>query len=139
MPGTTPKSADVQETRIMLNLLSSLERGGEQSQRRLVVLLLLSIALGLMAGSYLDPLLFRLRFSDSLVEEVRMRDIPFWFSFMALGALIGLAGRASLDGLRAQISSAALFAYIIYAGVRLFDLRILLITPWCVLVGKGAV
>ena len=52
-----------------------------------------------------------------------MRDIPFWFSFMALGALIGLAGkRASLDGMLTQISSAALFAYIIYAAVRLFGL-----------------
>jgi fucose 4-O-acetylase-like acetyltransferase len=93
-----------------------------ESERRLVGLLLLSIAFGLSIGSYLDPLLFQRGFSDSLVEEVRMRDIPFWFSFMALGALIGLAGRASLDSLRAQISSAALFAYIIYVAVRVFGL-----------------
>jgi DNA-binding MarR family transcriptional regulator len=46
MPGTTHKSADVQETRIMLNLLSSLERGGEQSQRRLASDL--GVALGLV-------------------------------------------------------------------------------------------
>jgi hypothetical protein len=46
MPATTPKSADVQETRIMLNLLSSLERGGEQSQRRLASDL--GVALGLV-------------------------------------------------------------------------------------------
>ena len=94
-----------------------------ESQRRRVGLLLLSIALGVIVGSYLNPLLFRRGFSDSLVEEVRMRDIPFWFSFMALGALIGLAGkRTSLDGLLAQISGAALFAYIIYAAVRLLGL-----------------
>src|SRR5260370_39909507 len=61
----------------------------QQSERRLVVLLLLSIGLGLIAGSYLDPLLFRFGYSDSLIEEVRMRDIPFWFCFAALGALIG--------------------------------------------------
>ena len=46
MPATAPKSADVQETRIMLNLLSSLERGGEQSQRRLASDL--GVALGLV-------------------------------------------------------------------------------------------
>jgi fucose 4-O-acetylase-like acetyltransferase len=97
--------------------------GTEQSQLRLVVLLLLSIALGLMAGSYLDPLLFRLGFSDSLVEEVRMRDIPFWFSFMALGALVGLSKtRSSLRELHALISGATLLALIFYAAVRLFDL-----------------
>ncbi|MEA2829314.1 MAG: acyltransferase, partial [Bradyrhizobium sp.] len=62
------------------------------SEARLVVLLLLAIGLGLIAGSYLDPSLSRLGFSDSAVEEVRMRDIPFWFSFAALGALIGISG-----------------------------------------------
>ena len=57
---------------------------------RLVALLILAILLGLTAGSYLDPLAFRLGFGESLVEEVRMRDIPFWFAFMALGALAGI-------------------------------------------------
>jgi peptidoglycan/LPS O-acetylase OafA/YrhL len=94
-----------------------------ESKRRRIGLLLLSIVLGMVVGSYLDPLLFRRGFSDSLVEEVRMRDIPFWFSFMALGALIGLAGkRAILDGMRAQIASAAIFAYLIYAAARLFSI-----------------
>src|SRR5260370_24477736 len=51
----------------------------EQPQRRLVVLLLLSIAFGLIAGSYLDPPLSRLGFSHFLIEEVRMRYIPFVF------------------------------------------------------------
>jgi peptidoglycan/LPS O-acetylase OafA/YrhL len=94
-----------------------------QSEWRLAVLLLLSIALGLVVGSYLDPLLSRLGFSDSVVEEVRMRDIPFWFSFAALGALVGLFGRrSSLHGMRVLIISATLLAYIIYAAVRFFSL-----------------
>jgi fucose 4-O-acetylase-like acetyltransferase len=95
--------------------------GSQQSERRLVAFLLLSIVLGLVVGSYLDPLLSRLSFSDSLIEEVRMRDIPFWFSFAALGALIGLAGiRSGLRDMRSPISGATLFAFIIYAAVRLF-------------------
>ena len=32
---------------------------------------------------YLDPALSRLGASDALLDEVRMRDIPFWFSFMS--------------------------------------------------------
>ena len=104
-------------------LFSASGAGTEESQLRLVVLLLLSIALGLMAGSYLDPLLFRLNFSDSLVEEVRMRDIPFWFSFMALGALVGISkARSSLREPRTLISGATLLALVFYAAVRLFDL-----------------
>ena len=94
-----------------------------RSGARLVVLLLLSIALGLIAGSYLDPLLSRLGFADSTVEEVRMRDIPFWFSFMALGTLVGLSGsNSSLPELRGLMSGATLFAFIIYAAVRLFGI-----------------
>jgi peptidoglycan/LPS O-acetylase OafA/YrhL len=94
----------------------------EQPQRRLVVLLLLSIAFGLIAGSYLDPLLSLLGFSDSLIEEVRMRDIPFWFSFMALGALVGISGsRSSLHDARALLIGTTLFSYLIYAAVRLFS------------------
>jgi surface polysaccharide O-acyltransferase-like enzyme len=95
----------------------------EQSERRLFVFLLLAIGLGLIVGSYLDPLLFHLGYSDSLIEEVRMRDILFWFCFAALGALIGLSGtRSGLADMRALMSGAALFAYIIYAAVRLFGL-----------------
>jgi peptidoglycan/LPS O-acetylase OafA/YrhL len=110
-------------TVVLWLVFSASGRGTPDSERRLIALLLLSIALGLIVGSYLDPLLFRRGFSDSLVEEVRMRDLPFWLSFMALGALIGLAGkRASLNGMLTPISSAALIAYIIYAAVRLFSL-----------------
>jgi surface polysaccharide O-acyltransferase-like enzyme len=94
-----------------------------QSEPRLAVLLLLSITLGLIAGSYLDPLLARLGSPDALIEEVRMRDIPFWFCFAALGALVGLYGkRAGLREMRTLIVPATLFAYTIYAAVRLFGL-----------------
>jgi peptidoglycan/LPS O-acetylase OafA/YrhL len=101
-------------------VFSASSRGAQQSERRLIVLLLLSIAFGLISGSYLDPLLSRAGFSDSLLEEVRMRDIPFWFSFMALGALVGLSGsRPSLRDMRALLISATLLAYVVYAAVRL--------------------
>jgi surface polysaccharide O-acyltransferase-like enzyme len=104
-------------------VFSASEIKTQPSERRLIVLLLLSIALGLIAGSYLDPLLFRLGYQDSLIEEVRMRDIPFWFSFMALGALIGISGmRSTLRDMRLLLSGATLFTFTIYAAVRLFGL-----------------
>lgn len=94
-----------------------------QSEQRLVVLLLISIALGLIVGSYLDPLLSRLGFSESLVEEVRMRDIPFWFCFAALGALVARSGTGlMLRDLRWTIAVAALATYLVYACVRMFGL-----------------
>jgi peptidoglycan/LPS O-acetylase OafA/YrhL len=104
-------------------VFSASESGTQQSERRLAVLLLLSIALGLIVGSYLDPLLSRLGLSYHLIEEVRMRDIPFWFSFMALGTLLGIYGtRSSLRDARVLISSATLLACLFYATVRLFGL-----------------
>jgi surface polysaccharide O-acyltransferase-like enzyme len=94
--------------------------GAPRSEARLVALLLLAIAFGLIAGSYLDPLLSRLGFSDSVVEEVRMRDIPFWFSFMAIGALVGIFQAGSrLRDMPVLISGATLLAFILYAAVRL--------------------
>ena len=46
MPEGAPKSADAEKTRIMLGLLELVERGGEQSQRRLASEL--GVALGLV-------------------------------------------------------------------------------------------
>ena len=90
---------------------------------RLVALLFLAILLGLTVGSYLDPLAFRLGSGESLVEEVRMRDIPFWFAFMALGALVGIFRiKPVLADIRLQLFAATVVAYILYAGVRLFQL-----------------
>jgi surface polysaccharide O-acyltransferase-like enzyme len=97
--------------------------GGPSSEMRLALLLLLAIPLGLIAGSYLDPLLSRLGSPDPVVEEIRMRDIPFWFSFMALGTLIGLARDGSkLSDIRVPLSGATLLAFMVYAAVRLFGL-----------------
>src|SRR3982751_5896209 len=46
VPAGAPKSADAEKMRIMLGLLESVERGGEQSQRRLASEL--GVALGLV-------------------------------------------------------------------------------------------
>ncbi|HLZ01625.1 MAG TPA: acyltransferase [Bradyrhizobium sp.] len=88
-----------------------------------VVAFLLAILFALIAGSYLDPLASRLGLPEALTEELRMRDIPFWFSFMALGALVGLTDmRYRLAATPALMFGAALLAYSIYAAVRLFRL-----------------
>jgi surface polysaccharide O-acyltransferase-like enzyme len=97
--------------------------GGRDSSQRLVALLGLAIAFGLIAGSYLDPLLLRTGFSESLVQEARLRDIPFWLSFAALGVLLGRIGdETALRNMRAMILGATLIAYLIYAAVRISNL-----------------
>lgn len=95
--------------------------GTTATSQRLVVLLALSIAFGLIVGSYIDPLLARAGFTGSIIQEIRLRDIPFWFCFVALGALVGTsdAGLALRD-MRLIIASSLLVTYIIYASVRLF-------------------
>ena len=86
---------------------------------RLAVLLLIAVGIGLMAGAYLDPLLARLHVAESLIQEVRMRDIPFWFGFAALGALTGMAGvRDAIRPMRVPLVAVMLALYVIYASVR---------------------
>ncbi|MDB5616826.1 acyltransferase family protein [Tardiphaga sp.] len=86
---------------------------------RLAVLLLIAIGIGLIAGAYLDPLLARLHVSDSLIQEVRMRDIPFWFGFAALGALAGTAGvRDAIGQMRVTLITIMLALYAVYVSVR---------------------
>jgi len=98
-------------------------RASGRSRELVVALLLTAIVLGLTVGSYLDPLLSRLGFSDGLIEEARMRDLPFWFSFMALGALAGIFRiRSGASGTRSLFAGATIVAYVIYAGVRQFQL-----------------
>jgi surface polysaccharide O-acyltransferase-like enzyme len=110
-------------TVVLWLLFSVSPPGTQQSEQRLAVSLVLSIALGLMVGSYLDPLLSRLGLPEHLIEEVRMRDIPFWFSFVALGALLGIYGtRSSLRDTRALMSGATVLACLFYATVRVFGL-----------------
>ncbi len=93
------------------------------TEERLTPLLLLAILFGLIAGAYLDPLAARLGLSDALTEELRMRDIPFWFGFVALGTLIGLYEvRSRLRHMRGLLFAATLLAYVIYAAVRLSGL-----------------
>lgn len=95
---------------------SSETDGGNQ---RLTFLLILAIGFGLTAGAYLDPALARLGFSDSLIEEARMRDIPFWFSFVALGALTAMY-RPSIDNKTVTLLvGATAVAYPLYATVRI--------------------
>lgn len=91
--------------------------------RRLILLLLLAISVGLAVGAYIDPLLQRLGVAGSIIDEVRMRDLPFWFTFMAAGTLAGLFRAGELfHALRYPLAVAAVAAYALYAGVRIAGL-----------------
>lgn len=95
-------------------------RAPEQAEQRLQVLLLMSIALGLISGSYLDPALARIGLSDGVIEEFRMRDIPFWFAFAALGMLVARASiREVLLDMLPSLAVATVIAYVIYVAMRL--------------------
>ena len=94
-----------------------------RTEAQLAVVLLLAIVVGLLAGSYLDPLLFHFGVSASLVEEFRMRDIPFWFGFAALGALVGMPGvGAAIQPMWRPLIAVTLVLYVIYAAVRLLQI-----------------
>jgi fucose 4-O-acetylase-like acetyltransferase len=108
---------------VALWLIFAIARASDAFETRVVVLLLFAILFGLIAGSYLEPLLARHGLSESQIEEMRMRDIPFWFCSAALGALIGMFRlRPALPSNRGLLLGATLVAYTIYAGVRLFRL-----------------
>jgi surface polysaccharide O-acyltransferase-like enzyme len=97
--------------------------GAPEGAGRLVLAFTVSIVGGLVAGNYLDPLLSHLHVSETLIEEARLRDIPFWFSFVALGALIQICNVAEL--LRQQrllLWGLAALAYLVYASARLFEI-----------------
>jgi surface polysaccharide O-acyltransferase-like enzyme len=96
--------------------------GQPGSSKRIAALLILSIGGGLLAGAYLDPAMSRLGASDALLDEVRMRDIPFWFSFVALGALTAMFADLSDHSVRPALPGAALAAYMFYAAVRILSL-----------------
>lgn len=92
----------------------------EQAEQRLQVLLLLAIAFGLITGSYLDPALARFGLGDGVIEEFRMRDIPFWFAFAALGMLVARASiRTVLLDMMPTLGVATILAYAIYMAVRI--------------------
>ncbi len=88
-----------------------------------VTLLIAAIGFGLLSGAYLDPLLAKAEFSSSVIEEVRMRDIPFWFAFLAFGLLVGTFRlNGTLRDQKILLFIAAAVAYAIYAGVRLWQI-----------------
>ena len=95
------------------------ETGQPDSRKRIAALLILSIGCGLLAGSYLDPAMSRLGASDALLDEIRMRDIPFWFSFVALGALTAMFADVAGQSMRNSLLGAMLGAYMLYAVVRI--------------------
>jgi peptidoglycan/LPS O-acetylase OafA/YrhL len=96
--------------------------GKPDSRRRIAVLLVLSMCCGLLAGSYLDPAMARLGVPDAQLDEVRMRDIPFWFSFVALGALTAMLGGLADQSMRRTLFGAMLATYLLYAAVRILNI-----------------
>jgi peptidoglycan/LPS O-acetylase OafA/YrhL len=87
---------------------------------QLAVILMLAMLVGLVCGAYIDPLLQHLGVTGSIIEEVRMRDLPFWFAFMAVGALAGLFQAGDVfRALRYPLAGAAVLAYAVYAAVRI--------------------
>ncbi|HEY0850933.1 MAG TPA: acyltransferase [Bradyrhizobium sp.] len=96
--------------------------GNQESNRRLAILLILSIGYGLLAGSYLDPSLSALGVSDALLDEIRTRNILFWFSFVALGALTAMFPDVTARSVRRWLLCAMAAAWLIYAGVRILGL-----------------
>jgi fucose 4-O-acetylase-like acetyltransferase len=93
--------------------------GKPGSEKRVAVLLVLSIGCGLLVGSYLDPATSRLGVSEALLDEVRLRDIPFWFSFVALGALTTMLADLFDQSTRRWLLGTMLAAYIFFAAVRI--------------------
>ena len=96
--------------------------GQAASRQRITTLLLLSIGCGLLTGSYLDPAMSRLGASEALLDEIRTRDIPFWFSFAALGALTAMFRDLLEQDMRRALLGAVLTAYLFYAVVRILNL-----------------
>lgn len=91
--------------------------------RHLCASLAIAAAFGIVAGSYLDPLLAQNSVPDALIEEARLRDIPFWFAFMAIGAIFGLArAERMLRDLLPLLTGAAATAFLVYAAVRVCNI-----------------
>jgi peptidoglycan/LPS O-acetylase OafA/YrhL len=82
----------------------------EQSERRLIVFLLLAIGLGLVVGSYLDPLLARLGYSDSLGDAADYDSVAF-FGYAALLCVLLLAFDVQLPFV-AGLGSGSYFIYL---------------------------
>lgn len=108
---------------LALWLLLKLAKAWGGGHETLSIMLITAIGFGLLTGAYLDPLLAKIGNSSSIIEEVRMRDIPFWFSFLAIGLLIGTFRLTeSLRDRKFLVLAAAVVAYAIYACVRLWQI-----------------
>lgn len=93
------------------------------NRQRLIAFLCLAIVIGLAIGAYLDPLLQRLGAPAPLIEEARMRDLPFWFGFVAAGVIVGrLELQQLLQDLRFPLLAATLIGYAGYASARIFGI-----------------
>ena len=100
----------------------SFEAAGANRQR-LIAFLCFAVVIGLAVGAYLEPLLQRLGAPAPLIEEARMRDLPFWFGFMAAGMIVGrLELRQLLQDLRFPLLAATLIGYAGYASARIFGI-----------------
>lgn len=90
--------------------------------RHLCMALAIAAGFGIVTGSYLDPLLARSGFPEALIEEARLRDIPFWFAFVAIGTIAGLFRIDRILGnLLPMLASAAVAAFLMYAAVRIWN------------------
>src|SRR3569833_1104661 len=108
---------------LALWLLLKLAKASAGGHGTLAIWLLAAIGLGLLTGAYLDPLLAKIGISSAIIEEVRMRDIPFWFSFLSHGILIGTIKLIeTLRDLKSLELVAAVIAYEIYVGARLWQI-----------------
>jgi peptidoglycan/LPS O-acetylase OafA/YrhL len=107
---------------LRLTFRVTIEQQSRHRRQWLVPLLIMSIFFGLVVGAYLRPALRQWGLPDALLDEIGMRDIPFWFGFMALGALAGISGAAVILGdLRGLLIAATLFSYLLYASIRVFQ------------------
>jgi surface polysaccharide O-acyltransferase-like enzyme len=110
-------------TALLWIAFKSVSGNSKYRQQRLILLLSIAILVGLAIGAYLDPLLQRLGVSSSTIEQARMRDLPFWFGFMAVGTMLGsLRAEQMLYQLRAPLLGATGVAYVGYALVRILTL-----------------
>lgn len=106
-------------TLVLWLIFETAAAGKPRSRRRIANIMIVAIGCGLLAGSYLDPAMSRLGAPDSVLDEIRMRDIPFWFSFVALGALTALLVELADQGMRRWLFAATVAAYLFYAMVRI--------------------
>jgi len=108
---------------VCLWLLLRLAKPSENGDAPLTLLLMASICFGLLVGAYIDPTMIKSGITSSLIEEVRMRDIPFWFSFVALGLLVGtLFNRPSLAEMKGPFLLASLLTYAVYGAARVWNI-----------------